>query len=324
MNDDSWSINEELDRIREKVPSPDEEHKAKDLFEKNRRRDPFPDIPPSVLNAAQFCEYIAETGMIHPFYPEEELIKVATYDIKIGGRYLLWDNEGNKKSEVIEKREAFTLPENSIGYVTLDPFFRIPDYIVARFNLKIKHVYKGLLLGTGPIVDPGFQGKLSIPLHNLTTNDYTFRGGDPLISMEFTKIPYESYVEKGESKVESNLYIPFDKDEEKVGRDVRDYVARAASSRKIRSSIPKVFSDAKETIEKVNSRSFWTFLASVITVGIGLATIAGVLFDVGQSAVDSYIDEYDSVFKQKVESIERNESRIDSLQKKIEKLEDGK
>ncbi len=28
-------------------------------------------------------------------------------------------------------------------------------------------VYKGLLLGTGPIVDPGFVGKLYIPLHKL-------------------------------------------------------------------------------------------------------------------------------------------------------------
>ena len=63
----------------------------------------------------------------------------------------------------------------------------MPAYIVARFNLKISLVYKGLLLGTGPIVDPCFEGRLSIPLHNLTHNNYTLLGGDTLIAMEFTK-----------------------------------------------------------------------------------------------------------------------------------------
>src|SRR5256885_14069412 len=66
--------------------------------------------------------------------------------------------------------------------------FRFPDYIAARFNLKIPNVYRGLLLGTGPLVDPGWSGRLSFPLHNLTTNDYEFPGGEEIIWMEFTKL----------------------------------------------------------------------------------------------------------------------------------------
>lgn len=30
--------------------------------------------------------------------------------------------------------------------------------MVLRFNLSVSNAYKGVLLGTGPIVDPGFEG----------------------------------------------------------------------------------------------------------------------------------------------------------------------
>jgi len=64
----------------------------------------------------------------------------------------------------------------------------MPQYIAARFNLRITHVHQGLLLGTGPLVDPGFSGRILVPLHNLTDNDYVFMGGDSFIHVEFTKL----------------------------------------------------------------------------------------------------------------------------------------
>jgi hypothetical protein len=60
--------------------------------------------------------------------------------------------------------------------------------MVLRFNLQVQNVYKGLLLGTGPIVDPGFVGKLFIPLHNLTSNEYKIKSNAALIDIEFTKL----------------------------------------------------------------------------------------------------------------------------------------
>jgi hypothetical protein len=48
------------------------------------------------------------------------------------------------------------------------------------------------LLGTGPLVDPGFHGKLLVPLHNLTSDEYTIRGDEGLIWMEFTKTSHLS------------------------------------------------------------------------------------------------------------------------------------
>ena len=59
---------------------------------------------------------------------------------------------------------------------------RLPNYIAVQFNLRITHVHRGLLLGTGPLVDPGFHGKILIPLHNLTSEKYIIRADEGLIN----------------------------------------------------------------------------------------------------------------------------------------------
>jgi hypothetical protein len=66
----------------------------------------------------------------------------------------------------------------------------MPDYIAGRFNLLIRDVYRGLLVGTGPLVDPGFVGRLSIPLHNFTSNEYLLRADEGFVYFEFTKLSW--------------------------------------------------------------------------------------------------------------------------------------
>src|SRR5260370_27852024 len=149
------------------------DEQARLKFEKHKSLDPFPDIPPALLNSADVADYVCATGMLWPFDLDNR--KSASYEIPLHGKCLHWDDAGNKQVEqIIGPDDEFCLKANSIAFVTVEPMFRLPDYMALRFNLKISHIYKGILLGTGPLVDPGFQGKLSIPLHNLTTNDYTF------------------------------------------------------------------------------------------------------------------------------------------------------
>ena len=42
--------------------------------------------------------------------------------------------------------DEFTLEANSIAFVQVEPVFRLPDYIALRFNLKITHVHRGILI----------------------------------------------------------------------------------------------------------------------------------------------------------------------------------
>jgi len=157
------------------------------------KNDPFYDrIPDALLNSIDIIKYILTTGMIdlenqkYPFYPEN--LSGATYTCNFSGRYKYWDGEGKLKDSELKEGDVLILNSNSIVFLEIDTMFRVPEYLILRFNLKVEHVFKGLLLGMGPIVDPGFQGNLYIPLHNLTSNKYLIRKNAPLISVEFTKL----------------------------------------------------------------------------------------------------------------------------------------
>ena len=130
--------------------------------------------------------YVKRTGLIYPFYDKD--LKSASYTARIAGKCKFWDEEAKQfiEKDLKSSGDKIILKPNSIAFVGIEPTFRLPDYIALRFNLKITHVYRGLLLGTGPLIDPGFVGKISIPLHNLTSNEYIFSFNESLIWIEFT------------------------------------------------------------------------------------------------------------------------------------------
>lgn len=152
--------------------------------------DPLSDIQPGLLNSQEIRKYADLELLVSEF--DENRLKSASYEMKFRGELHSWylDNGRPKKRTVPldDEGEKVTLQSNSITYISLQEEFRLPLYIAARFNLHIRHVHKGLLLGTGPLVDPGFDGRLLVPLHNLTENAYEIEIGDGLIWVEFTKL----------------------------------------------------------------------------------------------------------------------------------------
>jgi len=59
--------------------------------------------------------------------------------------------------------------------------------MIARFNLRVTQVYRGLLLGTGPQVDPGLRGHLGCPIHNFTDEEKTIEFLESLVTIDFEK-----------------------------------------------------------------------------------------------------------------------------------------
>jgi len=104
--------------------------------------------------------------------------------------------EGDQARQVIlkpkpdagDKKGPFYVVEKySLVYIKLRQELRIPYYVIGRHNLKINYIYQGLLLGTGPQVDPGYVGHLIIPLHNLTTRDVRIYVQDSFVSIDFVR-----------------------------------------------------------------------------------------------------------------------------------------
>lgn len=173
--------------------------------------------------------------MIHPFDSEPDSLKSASYEVRAGGQFIYWDEDGKKVVQPIKKDGTFTLLANSISYVQVECDFLLPQYIAVRFNLRITHVHRGLLLGTGPLVDPGFHGKLLVPLHNLTSDEYTIRGDEGLIWMEFTKTSHTATAaEVTGAPQDEFVETPIRKND----KPPEYYFDRASKNRPIRSSIP--------------------------------------------------------------------------------------
>jgi hypothetical protein len=164
------------------------------------------------------------------------------------------------------------LKPNSISFVRIESEFRLPQYIAVRFNLRITHVHRGLLLGTGPLVDPGFHGNLLVPLHNLTSDEYTIRGDEGLIWMEFTKTSHDAKSAPLEDAPHDELIKT---EARKNDQPPEYYFDRASKNRPIRSSIPLVVADAEKLAKNAVSAAKRAERTNRIFVGAGILAIAG-------------------------------------------------
>lgn len=217
--------------------------------------DPFPAIAPSLLNSADITRY-AEAGCLVDDFCRERL-NPATYTIRLLGTLYWWESKENRlfrqQQEVMEGTSV-RIRANSISYLFTKEEFRLPQYIAARFNLHIRYVHKGLLLGTGPLVDPGFAGSLLIPLHNLTDNEYVVEGGDNLLWVEFTKLTAHPYwlrpPEKRDDPKPDELVL-FNDDKFRI--DAETYFAKSGVS--AMSGVQSAFKGALDESRNLANRS---------------------------------------------------------------------
>jgi deoxycytidine triphosphate deaminase len=146
-------------------------------------RDPLSDVQGMLSSdlIAYYNAVVAQPGMIDPFV--EDNLKPAAYELTLGPNFLLEGEEGVLTPE----RPWLELPPNSVVFVSMRERLVLPHYIVARFDLAIEFIYQGILLGTGPQVDPGFQGALSCPLHNISNSSVHLQLGYPFAKIDFAK-----------------------------------------------------------------------------------------------------------------------------------------
>ena len=175
-------------------------------------QDPEPEVC-GILSADRIRYYRELVHMIEPF--QEKYLKPASYGLTLGPVYQIEGKDGVLR----EKSPILDIPPNSIAFVSMREQLIIPHYIVARFDLAVGLVYKGLLLGTGPQVDPGFQGVLSCPFHNISSNPIRLALGEHVATIEFiktTRIAEQASRLLAEAENEEELY---NKKKDLIGKD---------------------------------------------------------------------------------------------------------
>ena len=286
---------------------------AQKLAEEHRvsgQSDPFPEVLPSLLSAEHIEEYVMATGAIAPFFVgggRHSRLKTATYEGRIGDRAFVYNKQGMLES--LTFGNELRVKANSIVFVECDLEFRLPNYLALRFNLQIRHVHRGLLLGTGPLVDPGYWGKLCIPLHNLTDEDYSIPRDDGLIWVEFTKTTAS---QQGDTSLGRP---PLEPVENKNGYwDIREFIEKAArpiSGRgvtvPIRSSISKVERRAESAERNAKKAQRWVrgiglvgglgAISALVALALGLFVFIQDAYNALAPRIDALEELYISVEK---------------------------
>ncbi len=146
-------------------------------------RDPDPNSS-GILLSDRIRFYVDKVALIHPFDDKE--LRPACYTLHAGPEYLI-SLPGKLVEGNLEREGRVVIPPNGLIYIRFLEEVNIPHYLIARFNLRVKQVYRGLLLGTGPQVDPGFRGHLGCPIHNFTDEDKILHYRERLITIDFAK-----------------------------------------------------------------------------------------------------------------------------------------
>jgi deoxycytidine triphosphate deaminase len=226
------------------------DEEAERRFLEHKSVDPFPSIPPSLLNSADFSDYVRIAGLISPFFDDVEDIRPASYRVRVLGECAYWDEQGKKQTFLLQDGMEFLLPRNSIAYLTLEPTFRLPDYIKANYHLDVSHAFKGLLLNPG-FIEAGYVGRLILPVHNPTANDYLLRARDSLIWVEFSKISPLPVWEQHDKHVvkftrQGTFHgFPLRKQQKTLLDQLDDAVGRKGS---VRSAVTGMFQTVRESV----------------------------------------------------------------------------
>lgn len=140
---------------------------------------PDPSHPVSGVLLRDEITYFAKTfKMIDPF--REELLKPAAYHLTVGGsaaqdgRILAMSHGG-----------SIEIAPFGVAVVQTAETINLPRFLVARWNIKVSLAYDGLMWVGGPQVDPGWLGRLSCPVYNLSSKPVLLQFGDELAVIDF-------------------------------------------------------------------------------------------------------------------------------------------
>ena len=139
-------------------------------------------------------EYLAvKHKMIVPFNPDN--LKPAGYELSLGPRFAKSGELGELYPE--PGNDKLTIPPFEIVIISTQETINLPRFIIARWNLRVKWVYEGLLWTGALQVDPGWVGPLFCPIYNLSSKPVAVQVGKPIVLMDFVKTtPFK----KGQSK----------------------------------------------------------------------------------------------------------------------------
>jgi deoxycytidine triphosphate deaminase len=146
--------------------------------------DPHPDVQ-GVLLSDEIRFYAKHCRLLKPF--DQRNLKPAGYELTIGDEYFLAGEFKTLRSDGGGRRARIVIPPFEVAVIKTTEFLCLPRYMIARWNIRVRHAYSGLLWVGGPQVDPGYVGHLFCPLYNLSDKPVILYQDDQIAVIDFVK-----------------------------------------------------------------------------------------------------------------------------------------
>lgn len=141
------------------------------------------------------------------------------------------------------------IPPFEVAVIKTGERINLPRFLIARWNIRVKWAYEGLLWVGGPQVDAGWVGHLLCPIYNLSDKEVTLKLGEPVAVIDFVKT------------------TPFVKGCKEYGRPPKRLVFGDYNSENLRSAL---YNEARKRINDIERK--------VNSVGTRLDTSIGIVF----------------------------------------------
>lgn len=278
----------------------------KEAFKKYLSEFPCPDkdsveFDGAVLLSDEIQRLVVQVRLIDPFDPKN--LKPASYELTVGDE---WYVDGQRhKSGLGTDTSTISIGKSQMAILQTNEVINLPRFLIARWNLRVHWVYKGLLWVGAPQVDPGWVNRLPCPVYNLSNETVCLQVGDPFARIDFVRTtPYKRGISRDydsrppqkilledyePDRISSGLVRDLDEHKKRVTRLVDDLRADLFKKQEDleKSITASLGAKTKETTDKVEKeirdvRALSNTGFSVMAVALGaLITALAVLVSTG-------------------------------------------
>lgn len=121
----------------------------------------------------------AEHLRIEPFVKDQ--LRATTYDTLIGG---VWCGGLGRDPEYLNQQSLTVKPGEFLLVFTKEAI-SVPSNMHIRLAPAASFVQTGLILQNGHVLDPGFEGPLTVAVHNVTKKEISVPTDKPFLSLAF-------------------------------------------------------------------------------------------------------------------------------------------
>ncbi|HLX68104.1 MAG TPA: hypothetical protein VKV04_00615 [Verrucomicrobiae bacterium] len=118
---------------------------------------------------------------------DQSSLQATSYDFRIGKKAVV-GGQGNELD--LEARPLVIDPGSYAGIISYEKV-KLPNNVFAQIGQKRKFSYDGLILLTGSIIDPGYEGYLLFGIYNASTKKVVLPKCTKLCNVIFHRLPRE-------------------------------------------------------------------------------------------------------------------------------------